>query len=81
LAHTCFYLAKSYDYNNFVEKRKAFIYTLEEARKSGNECEKASITKDIAYWNTELARLKYDNSTIMIDQYVDDRFDKLDFIK
>ena len=36
---------------------------------------------DMVNFNTELASNKYNNKTIFLDQYIDDRFDSLEPIK
>lgn len=71
----------SYKYGLFVEKRNAFEQTLQVARENGNEYETAAIVKDVAEWNQKLAEYKYDNKTIFLDQYIDDRIELLEPIK
>ena len=71
----------SYKYGLFVEKRNAFEQTLQFARENGNEYETAAIVKDVAEWNQKLAEYKYDNKTIFLDQYFDDRIELLEPIK
>ena len=81
LIHTPVICLKSYEYNMFVVKRNAFSETLKSARENGNEYETAAIVKEVANFNTELASNKYNNKTIFLDQYIDDRFDLLEPIK
>jgi hypothetical protein len=79
--HSIALILVTYDYNIFVEKRNAFEYTLKESRENGNKYETATIVKDVAEWNIELAKYKYNNSTIFLDQYIDDRVELLELIK
>lgn len=79
--HSIALMIVTYDYNIFVEERNAFEYTLKESRENGNKYETAAIVKDVAEWNVELARYKYNNSTIFLDQYIDDRVELLEPIK
>lgn len=77
LLHSIGYFTVEYGYGLFIEKRNAFEQTLNEARKNGNEYETAAIVKEVAQWNQKLAESKYDNKTIFLDQYIDDRVDSL----
>lgn len=81
LIHLISVFLVSYEYEIFVEKRNAFEQTLNESRKSTNPYETAAIVKEISEWNKELAERKYDNKTILFDQYIDNRIDDLDYIK
>ena len=81
LVHLACIGLSSYDYEMFVVKRNAFSETLKSARENGNEYETAAIVKEVANFNTELASTKYNNKTIFLDQYIDDRFDSLTPIK
>lgn len=71
----------NYEYESFVVRRGAFKNTLNNARKNGNQYETAAIVKNIAKWNTLLAGYKYDNTTLLGDQYIDDRINNLKPIK
>lgn len=81
LIHSSFYFTVEYRYELYVEKRNAFEQTLKEARKNGNEYEVATIIKQVAEWNQYLAEDKYNNKTILFDQYIDDRVELLKPIK
>ena len=81
LIHVIEWSTAAYDYNLFVAKREAFIYTLSSARQSGNQIELAAIVQDISKWNQDLAEAKYDNSTFLLGDYVDDRIEQLKPIK
>ena len=72
---------RSYNYEVFVAERNAFEQTLSEARKNNNPLEVAAIVSKVAEWNQELASSKYNNSTLFLDQYIDDRIDTLEPIK
>lgn len=79
--HTLFWSLASYDYNKFVTKRKAFVETLEYARKNENQFELASITREVSEWNQQLASLKYDNNVFLLKDYIDDRVTSLEPIR
>jgi uncharacterized membrane protein len=81
MVHILCCLIKSYEYELFVEERNAFEQTLNESRKSNNLYESAAIVKQVAEWNQELAKMKYNNKTILFYQYVDDRCELLEPIK
>ena len=71
----------SYEYNSLKVNRDSFQRSLNEARKNGNEYESAAILEKIVDFNYELSQKKYDNKTIFLDQYVDDRVELLNTIK
>jgi len=71
----------SYNYGLFVTQRDAFEQTLKTAREYGNEYETAAIVKEVARWNINLAKAKYENNTIFLDQFIDDRIELLEPIK
>lgn len=73
ILHTLIWSVAGYNYNKFVTKRKAFIETLEYARKNESKFELASITREVSEWNQQLASLKYDNNVFLLKDYVDDR--------
>ena len=81
LIHIFFISISSYEYNVFVVKREAFVYTLENARKNNNNFEIATITKDVSELNKSLAVLKYNNKTFFLKDYIDDRIEKLEAIE
>lgn len=81
IIHPIVWATASYRYESFVAQRDAFEQTLEDARESGNAYEVMAIVKDVAQWNTDLAARKYDNSTIFLDQYIDDKIESLEPIK
>ena len=81
LIHSITYFTVEYKYELFVEERNAFEQTLNEARKNGNKYETAAIVKEVAKWNQKLAKHKYNNKTILFDQYIDDRIELLEPIK
>lgn len=71
----------SYDYRLYVNKRDAFIQTLETSRANGYTYETAAIVSSIADRNIELARKKFKNKTFLFDCYIDDRIETLEPIK
>lgn len=79
--HAVYVIAAPYDYGQFEAKRNAFETTLNEARATGNQMEAVAILKEVAEWNADLASRKYDNSTFLFGQYVDDRIETLKPIK
>jgi hypothetical protein len=81
ILHIIGWCSTSYSYNLFVEKRTAFVETLQNAREAGNEYETAAIVKEVAAWNGKLAEMQYKNKTFFFDCYVDDRIQKLKPIK
>ena len=70
-----------YNYEGFLERRAAFVETLDESRKNGNEYETAAIVKEISNWNIRVAKQKFDNKTLYFDQYIDDRWENIKPIK
>lgn len=81
ILHTLIWSVAGYNYNKFVTKRKAFIETLEYARKNKSKFELASITREVSEWNQQLASLKYDNNVFLLKDYVDDRILSLEPIR
>lgn len=81
LFHVPFILMVEYDYELFVEKRNAFEETLKDARENGSDIERAAIIQNVSDWNVKLAAAKYDNTTWLLDQYIDDRVMELEPIK
>lgn len=81
IIHLLIWSLASYDYNLFVEKRKAFVSTLENAREKGRELEAAAITKEVAEWNKTLASSKYTNKVFLLSDYIDDRIEDLEPIE
>jgi len=74
-------LLKDYDYNIFVVKRDAFESTLNETREMGRDLETAAILREVSEWNVKLAEKKYDNTTLILGQYIDDRIMNIKPIK
>ena len=72
---------KTYNYEVWVKERESFVTTLNNSRESGRELESAAIIREVAQWNRELASLKYDNKTILLDEIIDDRIEDLEPIK
>ena len=81
IIHIVFFAIKPYTYGEFAARRSSFEQTLGNARINGNQYEIATIVRDIADWNIELASLQYSNSTDFLDQYIDDRIETLKPIK
>ncbi len=81
IIHSIVWGLVSYEYGLFVEKRNSFEQTLKFARANGNKYESAAIVKEVAQWNIELAKYKYNNKTLFLDQYIDDRMESLEPIK
>jgi hypothetical protein len=81
LMHILLWSTSSYQFHKFVTKRKAFVETLEYARKNESQFELASITREVSKWNKELASLKYDNNVFILKDYIDDRVMSLEPIR
>jgi uncharacterized membrane protein len=81
LIHLLLWSISSYEYNKFVTERKAFVETLEYARKNESQFELASITREVSEWNKQLAALKYDNNVFFLKDYIDDRVMSLEPIR
>ena len=81
ILHTLIWSVAGYNYNKFVTKRKAFVETLEYARKNESKFELASITREVSEWNKQLAALKYDNNVFFLKDYIDDRVMSLEPIR
>lgn len=73
LIHVLFMCTASYRFNKFVIQRKAFTQSLEYARKTENQLELASLTREVSEWNQQLAIEKYDNTVFILKDYIDDR--------
>ena len=76
----CISLA-SYSYESFAERGKVIQKTLNHIRKQDNDLESIMLIESVMEWNIELAKSKYNNSTLFFDQYIDDRIEKLEPIK
>ncbi len=63
----------NYGYEQLLVKRDSIEETLQYARKNNNPIELATISQDINKFNQELASSKYVNTTLLFDQYIDDR--------
>ena len=81
MIHLPLWAMRSYEYEVFESQFNAFEQTLHEARKNGNELEAATMMRDVAEWNQQLAKYQYKNSTTFFDQYIDDRIETLEPIK
>lgn len=81
IVHLGHFLTVNYRYEVFLSKRNAFELTLKNSRENGNELESAAIVKDVAKWNQKLAAAKYNNKTLFLGQYIDDRVEDLQPIK
>jgi putative Mn2+ efflux pump MntP len=81
LVHGCLLLSTTREYDTFTVKRESFEKTLSTSRKLGNKLETASIVRDLAEWNTDLAMYKFDNLHWYLGQFTDDRFNELKPIK
>lgn len=79
--HCSCYFFTVYNYKLIVSERNSFEQTLTQSRLSNNNYEAATILKEVIEWNKGLAKLKYQNSTLFLDQYIDDRIDELQPIK
>lgn len=81
IGHLVVWNLVEYDYGMYKTQRESFEQTLQASRESDNPYESAAIVKEVAAWNTQLARLKYKNNTLFWDQYIDDRIEDLEPIK
>jgi hypothetical protein len=70
-----------YQHDLFLQKRDAFELTLKDSRDSKKELETAAILKNVSEWNIELAEKKFDNSTFLLDCYIDDRIESVEYIE
>lgn len=80
IIHIPFLLSVNYRYEMHMVKRNSFIESLKNARLTKNNIELTSITKEIIYYNKELAIFKYENNGYL-DCYIDDRIMDLKAIK
>lgn len=81
IIHSICFGTSTYEYEQFITQRDAFEATLNSSRNSGNSYETAAIVSDVSEWNIKLSEMKYDNKTLMLGQYVDDRIELLEPIK
>jgi len=81
IIHSLSWGFKSFNYEIFATQRDSFELTLKDARERGSEYETATITKEVAQWNTTLATDKYMNNHWFFGQYVDDRIQTLEPIR
>lgn len=81
IIHTIEWSTASYQYEVFVEKKKAFEETLKNSRENGDPLENATIMKEISEFNQTIASEKYHNKHFFLGQYVDDRIENLEPIK
>ena len=79
--HSLSYFTVEYSYEKFVMERNSFEETLKTSRESNHEYETAAIVKEIVIWNQRLSEKKFDNKSLLFDQYIDDRFEDLEPIK
>jgi len=61
--------------------RETFETSLNESRKNGNEFESATILTEVIEFNSNLARIKYNNKNAFLGQYIDDRIENIKAIK
>jgi hypothetical protein len=64
-------------FDTWISERNSFELTLHNARSSGNTLEAASIVRDVANWNKELAKNKLYQEHWLLHSYIDDRIDNL----
>lgn len=81
ILHVILISISSYEYEQYVVQRDAYVSTLQESRANGSELETAAVMKGVAEWNIMLASAQYTNSLILLDPYIDDRIDSLKPIK
>lgn len=81
LFHCNEYFSKGYRYKEFYSEYIAVEKTLKVARINGNIIELAAITKDIIEINKHLSVKKMQRKSFFFKQYVDKRFDDLQFLK
>jgi hypothetical protein len=81
IGHGICLMLVSYNYETFMVERNAFEQTLHESRENGNEYETAAIVKEVAEWNQKLALEQYNNTTLYLNQFIDDRIELVEPIK
>ena len=79
--HSVSWGTSSSDYNLFVAERNVLEQTLIEVRENGNDCETATIVKEVVKLNVQLSVMKSKNNDIFLGQYIDDRIQLLEPIK
>jgi hypothetical protein len=73
-------LTNHYSCKQSMREREAFRKTLNEARKSGEKLENATILKDLADWNKFVVSVQMDNE-FWFDIYVPDAVDTMTLMK
>lgn len=68
-------------YNELKIKGEQLSYSIQEARKTSNNIELATITVKITNYNTELQTAKYYNSLFLFDIFYDDKITQLECVK
>lgn len=81
LFHSTEFFVKGYRYKEFYADYVAVEQTLETTRKNNNPIELTAITRDIIEINKHLSVKKMQRKSFFLKQYVDKRFDDLQFLK
>lgn len=76
-----FLMFKGYNYNEFKSRKQAIEQTIRYSRQHGSEIERAAIIQKMTVINEVLAHMKYQNSIFLMDEFIDDRIDTMQFIK
>lgn len=79
--HLFLWSITSYEYGKFVSKRDSLQQSLDWSRANSSELERAAILQDISEFNKDLAEHKYNNKTLLLTYYIDDRIEDVEPIK
>jgi len=71
----------TYGYLQFETKVQITQQTINSARENNNTIELAAISQSVVGMNQQIADKKFDNKTLILDMYIDDRIDTLSYIK
>jgi glucan phosphoethanolaminetransferase (alkaline phosphatase superfamily) len=78
VVHCIYYFTSAYNYELLVEERNAIEQTLNNTKKTENNFEIGSVMGEVIKYNQRLAKYKFDNKTLLLDQYIDDRVESLE---
>ena len=71
----------TYGYLQFETQVQITQQTINSARENNNTIELAAISQSVVGMNQQIADKKFDNKTLILDMYIDDRIDTLSYIK
>lgn len=70
-----------YDYRIAESNQQSLQITLNQSRETASDYERAMITKEIADFNSYVMRKRAQNKFMLLDDFIDDRFDSLKLVK